>query len=382
METERYGLFETALGPLGLVWRGSKVSGLLLPDSSKTRLEASLRRRFPGALPAEPPARIRAAIAKIQAALRGEGVRLDGIEIDLDQVTAFRRRVYEAARALGRGETCSYGELASKMGTPGAARAVGGALGENPIALLVPCHRVLGSRGALGGFTAPGGTETKSRLLALEGYRPPAKAPRRANVDEAVAHLRRVDRKLARIMDKVGPYRPRRDKTKDVFDALARAIVHQQLSEKAAATIWGRFEALFGALGPSAQGALRLSRVELRGAGLSEAKTLSVLDLARHIDEGRVPTLRVLTRLGNDEVIEKLTIVRGVGRWTAEMFLIFRLGRGDVLPLDDLGIQKGFARVMGRSDLPSKIELAAWGERWAPYRSIASYFLWRATELP
>lgn len=378
-----YTLVDTAVGPLGLTWRGSKISGLLLPDSSKARLEATLRSRFPGATRGEPPAAVSKAILTIQKALRGEAARLDRIPIDLEAVTDFRRRVYEAARTLDPGQTCSYGELARRMGSPGAARAVGGALADNPIALLVPCHRILASQGAIGGFTAPGGIQTKLRLLELEGYQPKVRQrPLRVNAEEALVHLRSVDKKFARLIDQVGPYRPRRDKTKDVFDALCRAIIHQQLSGKAAATIWGRFVELFGPDGPSPSATLKLSPRTLRAAGLSENKVLSVLDLAQHVDAGTVPNLQKLARLTDEEVIEALTIVRGVGRWTAEMFLIFRLGRGDVLALDDLGIQKGLRRLLGRDELPSKTELAEWGQRFQPHRSVASYFLWRAAELP
>jgi len=378
-----YALVDTAVGSLGLTWRGSKISGLLLPDPSKTRLEAALRRRFPSATRGEPSGAVKKAIEKIQKALRGEAARLDQIQLDLEEVTDFRRRVYEAARNLDPGQTCSYGELARRMGAPGAARAVGGALRENPIALLVPCHRILASQGAIGGFTAPGGIQTKLRLLELEGYRPRRREkPLRVDAAQALLHLRGVDKKFSRLIDQVGPYRARREKTKDVFDALCRAIVHQQLSGKAAATIWGRFVALFGDEAPSASQTLQLSPRTLRAAGLSENKVLSVLDLARHVDEGRVPKLAQLTRMADEEVIEALTVVRGVGRWTAEMFLIFRLGRGDVLALDDLGIQKGLSRLLGSDDLPSKAELAAWAERFKPHRSVASYFLWRAAELP
>jgi methylated-DNA-[protein]-cysteine S-methyltransferase len=381
---EVFSIFESAVGCVGLVWRGSAVIALFLPDSSERRLRTSLTKRYPTAVEAPPPKRAASTVRLVQSALSGKAVDFGSVEVDLSDVTPFRRRVYEAARNLGWGQTCSYGELAQKLDLPGGARAVGGALGNNPIPLIVPCHRVLASRGALGGFTAPGGVKTKQHLLGLEGQKPkdePAKRGRigRRDHELGLAHLRRVDPMLATFIDRIGPFDPRLEKTSDVFEALSRAIVHQQLSGKAAATIWKRFLDLFGGQ-PSASRALRLQREKLRGAGLSENKVKSVLDLAERVEARLVPPFQDLRRLDDERVIEALTQVRGVGRWTAEMFLMFRLARLDVLPLDDLGIKKGFARVYGLKELPSKEEMSERGAPWAPYRSIASYYLWRAAD--
>lgn len=169
--TAGYVLFDTALGRCGLAWRGSAVLALQLPERDEAKTRASLLEHLPEAVERKPPRNVQRAVRGIRALLRGERVDLSDVEIDLSGVPPFHRRVYEALRAIPVGETISYGELARRLGAPGAARAVGQALGRNPCAILVPCHRVLAAAGRVGGFTAPGGTATKLRLLALEAGR-------------------------------------------------------------------------------------------------------------------------------------------------------------------------------------------------------------------
>ncbi len=171
--------------------------------------------------------------------------------------------------------------------------------------------------------------------------------------------------------------------TPDLFVALAEAIVYQQLSGKAAATIYARLCALFPRAheGPTPRQILRATEERLRSAGLSRTKTLSLKDLARRTAAGELPTLAETRKMDNDAIIERLTAVRGIGRWTVEMLLMFRLGRPDVLPVDDYGIQKGFAAAFKKRELPSPKEVARRGERWKPYRTLASWYLWRAAEL-
>lgn len=183
---------------------------------------------------------------------------------------------------------------------------------------------------------------------------------------------------IARLMEAVGrpDVRPPR---RTSFEALARAICFQQLSGRAAATIYGRFElAVGGRVTPDA--VLSTPLEELRGAGLSGAKAASVLDLAAKVADGTVPLAR-LGRLGDEELIERLVVVRGIGRWTAEMFLIFQLRRLDIWPIDDLGVRKGYAVAWGLPAMPSPKELAVLGEPLRPYRSVAAWYCWRATEL-
>jgi DNA-3-methyladenine glycosylase II len=162
------------------------------------------------------------------------------------------------------------------------------------------------------------------------------------------------------------------------FEALVRAICFQQLSGKAAATIHGRFvEALAGEVTPEAVAALPVET--MRAAGLSAAKAMSVADLATKSLDGTIPLDR-LGRLSDEDLIDRLVVVRGIGRWTAEMFLIFQLRRLDVWPVDDLGVRKGYARMHGMA-MPTPKELVSLGEIYRPYRSIAAWYCWRATEM-
>jgi len=199
----------------------------------------------------------------------------------------------------------------------------------------------------------------------------------------AVRHLRAADPRLAKLVEAAGPMRLALRETPDVFGALAEAIVRQQLSTRVCEAIYGRLCALFPrSQRPTPGGILRASDEMLRGAGLSRAKVLALRDLARHTSAGSIPTLEEMRGLDDEAIVERLTVVRGIGRWTAEMLLIFRLGRPDVLPLDDFGVRKGFQLAFGARELPTRAQLAARGERWRPYRTAASWYLWRALELP
>jgi O-6-methylguanine DNA methyltransferase len=293
--------------------------------------------------------------------------------------------VYQLARSIPPGKTLSYGEVASRIGSPGAARAVGQALGKNPFAIVVPCHRVLAAGGKPGGFSANGGVDTKLKMLRIEqAQRSLFDGDGQLDFDPALAieELSKADPKLARLIARIGPCRLQLRTTPSIFAALAESIVYQQLHGKAAASIFARVRALF----PRARGALTPARVlsaseaELRGAGLSNAKYLALRDLAERCQRGSIPTLAQIRKLSDDAIVERLTEVRGIGRWTVEMLLIFRLGRPDVLPLDDYGVRKGFSIAFGTEELPSKAELEARAQRWKPYRSVASWYLWRATD--
>ena len=197
----------------------------------------------------------------------------------------------------------------------------------------------------------------------------------------AFRRLRR-DPGLAAMIDRIGPLglSPARERTP--FDYLLRAIVYQQLSGKAASTILGRVREIYSPGRPTPAKVLHTPATVLRAAGLSNGKTAAVLDLASHAARRRLPGPARLRRLTPQQVIDRLTRVRGVGPWTAQMLLIFYLGHPDILPLKDLAIRKGFARVSGRRSLPGEAAIARHGARWRPYRSIASWYLWRASELP
>ena len=196
----------------------------------------------------------------------------------------------------------------------------------------------------------------------------------------AVDHLRTSDETLARVIDAIGPFRLQPMAASSIFAALARAIVYQQLNGRAAATIFARFCALFPGSDPTAEQLLAISEDELRGAGLSRSKLRSLRDLAAKTASGEIPILAEIRLMEDDAIIERLTSVRGIGRWTVEMLLIFRLGRPDVLPADDYGIRKGFARAYARGELPARKDVEAYGLRWKPYRTVASWYLWRLAE--
>jgi DNA-3-methyladenine glycosylase II len=167
------------------------------------------------------------------------------------------------------------------------------------------------------------------------------------------------------------------------FDALAESIAYQQLSGKAAATIFSRVRALYPKrrwLDP--ERLLATPDETLRAAGLSRAKTAALKDLAAKTLDGTVPTGRALIRMTDDEIIARFTAVRGIGRWTVEMLLLFDLGRPDVWPVDDYGVRKGFAKTFGRRKLPTPKQLVKFGEKWRPYRSVAAWYFWRALDTP
>jgi 3-methyladenine DNA glycosylase/8-oxoguanine DNA glycosylase len=193
--------------------------------------------------------------------------------------------------------------------------------------------------------------------------------------------LARADPALGRLIEKVGPCRLELTSMQSPFAALAEAIVYQQLNGRAAATIHGRFLALFRPKRvPSPDQVLAAPHDALRAAGLSRAKIAAIKDLAARTTDGTVPALRDLRRMDEEEIVKRLTQVRGIGRWTVEMLLIFRLGRADILPAGDYGIRKGFARVFRTRSLPTPDQVLRRGERWRPHRTTASWYLWRAAQ--
>ncbi len=196
---------------------------------------------------------------------------------------------------------------------------------------------------------------------------------------QAVRHLKRADPCLAKLISELGPLRLSVRPAGSPFEALLRAITYQQLSGKAAATIHSRLLDLFPK-GLTPERLLDVPEASLRVAGLSRNKMLSVRDLATKALDASVPDFATLEAMSDEDIIERLTAVRGVGRWTVEMLLIFTLGRPDVLPLDDLGIRKGFQRAYHMKRLPAAVTMLRAGRLWMPYRSVASWYLWRAVD--
>lgn len=201
--------------------------------------------------------------------------------------------------------------------------------------------------------------------------------PDRRTLRRAEGHLRRADRVLGAAISEIGPCGLDEVQRADPLRALAESIIHQQLSIRAAATIHRRFLDLFPRRRPSARRILDLPDDELRGVGLSAQKVRYLRDLADSVRRRRLP-LRRLQDMDDDEVVEALTEVKGIGRWTAHMYLIFRLGRLDVLPVDDLGIVDAARLLYGLDERPGADELARIAEPWRPYRSVASWYLWRS----
>ena len=202
------------------------------------------------------------------------------------------------------------------------------------------------------------------------------------DTEAAFAHLSRCDRNLGAWMKRIGDIAPdpRWRKTFDPVDALARAILYQQLSGKAAATIVGRVETAIGSDRFHCDTLGRIDDAVLRACGVSGNKMLALRDLALRESRGEIPDLRRMSTMPEDEIIAALVPIRGIGRWTVEMMLMFRLGRPDVLPVDDLGIRKGAQAVDKLDAMPSPKELVERGDRWGPYRTYASLYLWRIAD--
>jgi DNA-3-methyladenine glycosylase II len=226
----------------------------------------------------------------------------------------------------------------------------------------------------------------------------PSASPRAPRYDSAIAiaQLSAADPKLGRLIERAGPFTMRVSSGLSPFEALVESIIYQQLHGKAAATIHKRmlesFEEIAGTgVHPSAQHLLDCPNEQLRAAGLSKNKMLALRDLAAKTIDGTVPTLPRIRRMSDEEIIEHLTQVRGIGRWTVEMLLIFRLGRPNVFPVTDYGVRKGFAltfqglkptKKVEPSDLPDAETMHRRGKKWAPWRSVATWYMWRACDLP
>ncbi|MGI5862936.1 MAG: methylated-DNA--[protein]-cysteine S-methyltransferase [Myxococcales bacterium] len=382
-----YTLFDTPLGTCAIAWSERGIAGLQLPEPTPDETSARLFERTGEATRAEAPRWVAEAIRLLTRHLEGKPQALTGIRLDLGALPPFHRKVCEVARAVEPGKTITYGELAALAGSPGAARAVGQVMATNRFPIVVPCHRVVAAGGRPGGFSAAGGLKTKERLLALEGV---ALRPQRSlfsgegalpfDPRKAVRHLVKADRQLARVIEAVGPLRLKPESMNRPYESLAEAIVYQQLTGKAAATILGRVKALFDDRFPAPRELLEIAEETLRAAGLSRPKVAALRDLAAKTIEGQVPGLEQLAAMTDEEIVERLCAVRGIGRWTVEMLLIFRLGRPDVLPVSDYGIRKGFSRMVGLQEPAAPAEIARHGERWRPFRTAASWYLWRAAE--
>jgi DNA-3-methyladenine glycosylase II len=198
----------------------------------------------------------------------------------------------------------------------------------------------------------------------------------------AEKHLTQTDVVLAGIIRKVGPCTLKPEPWRSPFQSLVQAVAHQQLNGKAAETILGRFRTLFpGKRFPGHKALVGVTDEALRAAGFSRAKVAAIRDIAAKVGSGEIPGARRIERLSDDEIIERLTAARGVGRWTVEMLLMFQLGRPDVMPADDFGVRSGFRIAYGLDEMPKPRQVLEAAEPWRPHRTVAAWYLWRAVDL-
>jgi DNA-3-methyladenine glycosylase II len=199
---------------------------------------------------------------------------------------------------------------------------------------------------------------------------------------DATRRLTTADPTLGALIAKVGLCKLTPDRARSPFEALVQAVAHQQLNGSAANTILARFKALFPKRRfPSPAQVDAIGTDKITGVGFSRAKASYVKGIARAALDGLVPDRRKIERMTDDEIVARLTQIKGIGQWSVEMFLMFGLGRPDVLPVHDYGIQQGFAIVYGKRKLPKPDQILKYGERWRPYRTTASWYLWRAVDL-
>lgn len=390
--TYYHTLFDTPIGRCAVAWSSRGIRALQLPDATDEKTLAGLRKRVPDTVERTPSKDARQAMAFVTQLLSGDRSPRPLPKLDLEGRSQYHIDIYNELCSVPPGATVSYGELASRAGKPRAARAVGRIVGSNPLPLLIPCHRVIGADGSLHGFSAPGGISTKQRILDLEGTsvirkrgsatgKTPVERKSRLDIAKAVRFLKSGDPVMKALIGRTGPCKLTVDGVTSLFETLLEAIVYQQLTGKAAATIFGRVTELFRpkkVIEPL--DILRASDDELRSAGLSGPKIAAIRDLAEKAAAGELPSVAELRNLDDEKIIERLSKVRGIGRWTVEMLLIFGLGRPDVLSTGDYGLRKGYAVLYNGGKLPSPREFAAAGEHWKPWRSVASWYLWRAAE--
>lgn len=366
--------FNTDLGLCTISWRGNEVVKFSLPEVKTNKLQVVDGKK-------KVPDWIKKLVSKIQLHLSGKPQDFSKVKLNFDEMTPFIKAVYNETRLIPAGSTKSYKDICKKLGKPNASRAVGTALGKNPILLLMPCHRVLNSSGKLGGFSAPGGIKTKVKLLEFEGvsFEKPKVILNQNDFKKSTLSLLKLDSTFKSIIKKNSElsFKPKLDK--EPLLPLISAIVSQQLSTKAAATILSRVLPLISVKGrPSANLILKAKEEVLRSAGLSYMKISFLKDLAGKYLNNEIPDLKMLKKMSNQQIIDSFTKIKGIGQWTVEMYLIFNLGRQDVFPVLDLGIRKAIGINFKHKEMPKPNELDEYSKRWAPYQSVASLYLWHS----
>lgn len=385
-----YFIFTTKAGHAAVAWKNNALTHVLLPEKSRKSLEQKLPQHL-FCLCENPKPPIVKAITQIQNYFAGEAFNFSRIKLDFSSCPPFHQMVYAELLKVPPGSTTTYKELAIRCQNPKGSRAVGQAVGKNPLVLLIPCHRVIKSDATLGGFSAAGGIEQKIAMLELEDVQvirtpktivAPPLLLEDVNIDEALEFLGNTDANMKRLIAKVPRFSITPDSMSSTFQALLESIVYQQLTGKAAATIFSRLLGLFGCQGSiTPLDIVRAKDSELRSAGLSGSKTAAIRDLAEFALAGKLPEVTEMKKMSNNRIVNCLTAIKGIGRWTVEMMLIFKLGRADIMAPGDYGLQKGLGIIRNQKTLPSPAQLGEAAKIWKPYRSIASWYLWRASEL-
>ncbi|WP_150048732.1 MULTISPECIES: methylated-DNA--[protein]-cysteine S-methyltransferase [Methylomonas] len=388
MNIIRYTLFDTAFGSCAVVWKTVQadsvaVVGFQLPEASPQQTLTHMLGKWPAVEANRLPTAIKNLVKQVKLHLSGQPQTFADIVLEVAGASPFTQRIYAAARAIPAGRTLTYGQLAEAAGKPGAARAVGSAMSKNPIPLLIPCHRVIGSGNKLCGFSAHGGLDTKAKMLALEGVslvrRQPITTPNA--LKRAARQLAKQDPRLAELLSR--PLQFNVLTQESPYLTLLTAVVHQQLTPRAAKSILDRIAALYPEhVLPAPARLLDTPDSQLSAAGLSLSKTRALKDIAAKALDGVIPSLDEIALLGDEAIIRRLTAIHGVGRWTVEMLLIFHLGRPDVLPVDDYALRKSMAAALALPQIPTPKQAAELGEAWRPYRTIASLYLWQANNSP
>jgi len=355
--------FETVVGRFSFSWTKKGISKFVLnsEDSSSKQTPA----------PAKEVAR------RIKQHLKGKPDQLLNIPIDYSSIPEFQKKVFKALRKVKSGKVISYGELAIKAGKPGAARAVGTAMASNPVPMIIPCHRVLPANNSkdpvkrLGSFSSDGGAWTKAKLLHAEGF---------IWNEEHAEGLRVLskDKQMRKLIKEHGPYFPLSTVYGSQYGVLVESIIHQQISMAAARTVGRRVRELTpGNLFPTPEEMLALPDEKIKLCGMSYQKVSFLKSLAQHVFDGTLQ-LNKLPKMDDETAIKTLCMVKGIGKWTAEMYLMFNLGRLDIWPVQDLGLMNGVKLLDGLDEAPTAKQLQPIGDKWRPYRSMATWYLWRS----
>ena len=379
----RFSFYESVLGKCALVWGGEGVLRNFLPFESPSETQNEVLHEFAEAVETGLNKEMQKVVSKLRLAISGAKVDFNDVLINKSNWSPFNKKIYEYTQSIPTGSTTTYGFLADAIGHPNAFRAVGTALGKNPLPIIIPCHRVLGRDGSLRGFSASNGIITKQILLRLEGceVQPPF-----IGYDplESSDFLAKSDPRLAKLIKLVGPPCINIPRKVQIFEPLSRAIISQQISVKAAQSISRKLTEEFG----KKNGNLDIERIfkarheKLKACGLSENKALYLKELAKHARDKQLPSGEELKCMSNSEVVDSLTKLKGVGKWTAEMILIFQFGRADVLAVDDLALRKGHGILLGKKNHESSREqLETYAKRWRPYRSAGCWYLWRLNKI-